>query len=143
MAGKQLKRNLRPGVDPYGRTALHYAAFDGDVDQVAALLAAGADPGASDDDGWTPLHAAVQAFAPAVCEMLLRAGALVDATDSYGNTPLWRAVFESKGRGEAISLLRRYGADPLRKNAAGVSPLGLARTIGNYDVAQYFQDLAV
>lgn len=75
--------------------------------------------------------------------MLLRAGALVDAADSSGNTPLWRAVFESKGRGEVIALLRRYGADPLRENAAGVSPLGLARTIGNYDVAQYFQDLPV
>lgn len=43
--------------------------------------------------------------------------------------------------GEMIALLRRAGADPLRENHHGVSPLSLARDIGNYDVAQFFSDL--
>ena len=51
------------------------------------------------------------------------------------------AVFNSRGSGELIELLRRHGADPYRENFHGVSPLGLARDIGNYDVAQFFQDL--
>lgn len=141
MVRKQPKRNPRPGVDEYGRTPLHYAALDADAVRVTQLLAGGADPGAPDDDGWTPLHFAAQAFAPEVCEALLRAGAAVDPADSYGNTPLWRAVFDSQGRGDVIALLRRYGADPWRANASGISPVALARTIANFDVQRYFSDL--
>jgi ankyrin repeat protein len=58
---KHPKRKDRPGVDRYGRTELHYAAADGDSQKVEALLASGLNAGAADDDGWTPLHAAVQA----------------------------------------------------------------------------------
>jgi ankyrin repeat protein len=141
MVRKQPKRKPRPGVDEYGRTPLHYAALDADLARVRELLAGGANPGAAADDGWTPLHFAAQAYAPEICEALLRAGAPVDPADSYGNTPLWRAVFDSQGRGEAIAVLRRHGANPLRANAHAVSPLGLARTIANYDVEQFFADL--
>lgn len=142
MSRKHPKREPRPGVDEYGRTELHYAALDGDLVRASALLVGGADPGAADDDGWTPVHFAAQAHAPGVCEALLVAGAPVDAVDSNGNTPLFRAVFASRGRGEVIAVLRQHGADPFRANANGVSPLGLARTIGNYDVAQFFADLS-
>jgi uncharacterized protein len=72
---------------------------------------------------------------------LLDAGALVDPRDSYGNTPLFRAVFNSSGNGDVIKLLRGAGADPYAKNASGISPLKLARTISNYDVRQFFCDL--
>jgi ankyrin repeat protein len=73
--------------------------------------------------------------------MLLDAGAEVDAVDAHGATPLWRAVFDSNGRGELVVLLRERGADPHEENRHGSSPLGLARTIGSFDVAQYFRDL--
>jgi hypothetical protein len=62
--------------------------------------------------------------------------------DSLGNTPLWRATFESRGRGEVIRLLRAAGADPWHANRSGVSPVALARAISNYDVAQFYADLA-
>jgi uncharacterized protein len=61
--------------------------------------------------------------------------------DRHGNTPLFRAVFESNGRGEIVKMLRAAGANPERENIHGVSPAQLARTIANYDVAQYFCDL--
>lgn len=73
--------------------------------------------------------------------MLLSHGASVDQENRYGNTPLWTAVFNSQGRGDVIALLRAHGADPHRPNAHGRTPLDLARTIANYDVAQFFQDL--
>ena len=73
--------------------------------------------------------------------MLLEAGAAVDPHDSHGNTPLHKAVFNSRGDGIVINLLRTHGADPQAQNAHGVSPLKLALTIVNFDVRQFFSDL--
>ena len=141
MARKYPKRKERPGVDRWGRTELHHAAFEGAVEKAQALLAAGAAVDALDDEGWTPLHAAAHSQSAAVAKLLLAAGAEVDAQDPYGNTPLSTAVFESKGRGDVIAVLRQHGADPHCENHYGVSPVSLARTIANYDVAQYFEDV--
>ena len=38
-------------------------------------------------------------------------------------------------------LPRQHGADPFQQNNYGVSAVSLARTIADYDVAQYFRDL--
>jgi ankyrin repeat protein len=141
MAGKHPKQKERPGIDRLGRTALHYAACDGDLAKVQALLTAGAKADLPDGNGWTPLHFAAQAHSVPISEALLAAGASVDPRDSHGNTPLSKAVFNSRGRGELIALLRRHGADPNIANAHGVSPIALARTIANYDIKQYFADL--
>jgi ankyrin repeat protein len=141
MTRKQPKRRPRPGVDEYGRTPLHYAAAGGDADASQKLLAAGADPNLQDDGGWSPLHFAAQARSPRVTELLLAAGAQVDSRDTSGNTPLATAVFNSRGDGSVIHLLRAAGANPQASNHHGVSPVSLARTIANYDVAQFFADL--
>lgn len=141
MTGKQPKRKERAGVDRAGRTSLHYAAADGNVTLVMELLASGLDPGAADDNGWTPLHFASQESFPEVVQLLLKAGATVDPRDAHGNTPLSRAVFNSRGNGATINLLRANGADPFAKNSHGMSPLKLARTIANSDVRQFFDDL--
>lgn len=141
MTGKQPKRKPRPGVDVYGRTPLHGAAHCGHLADVRALLAAGANASAADDNGWTPLHFAAQESQVAAAELLLDAGAEIDAVDSHGNTPLLKAVYNSRGAGELIRLLRARGADPYRENNHGVSPVSLARNIGNFDVAQFFEDI--
>ncbi|MFF0835485.1 MULTISPECIES: ankyrin repeat domain-containing protein [unclassified Streptomyces] len=78
-------------------------------------------PGAADADGWTPLHFAAQAQAPAVVEVLLAEGAAVDVVDRHGDTPLSRAVFCSRGEGGTIRLLLQAGADPDRDNVHGMS----------------------
>jgi ankyrin repeat protein len=141
MSGKQPKRKKRPGVDRHGRTDLHYAAGEGDLAKVRTLLAFGAQVDVPDDNGWTPLHFAAQAHAVPIAETLLAAGASVDSRDSHGNTPLFNAIFNSRGRGDLIALLRRHGADPNIANAHGVSPVALARSIGNFEVKQCFTDL--
>lgn len=142
MAGKQPKRTARPGVDRMGRTPLHYAALEGDAARVRYLLASGLAADAPDDNAWTPLHFAAQSNAADATLALLKAGAPVDARDAHGNTPLSTAVFSSRGSGKVIGLLRAHGADPYAKNNHGVSPISLARRISNFDVRQFFQDLA-
>jgi uncharacterized protein len=129
------------GIDKEGRIPLHYAALANDADAVSKLLTEGADPNVADQLGFTPLHFAAQEGASAAAQILLAAGAQVDAANSYGNTPLFTAVFNSRGRGELIRLLRRHGADPRHPNNAGQTPAGTARLIANYDVAQFFADL--
>lgn len=121
--------------DRLERTTVHSAAGSGDVDGLRALLAEGADPGAADAEGWTPLHFAAQAQVPAAVEILLASGAAVDVVDHHGNTPLWRAVFCSRGEGGTIRLLLEAGGDPDRDNVHAVSPRALAGRIANYDVA--------
>ena len=66
-------------MDIGGRTPLHYAALEGDVDRVTRLLAEGLDPNASDAQGFVPLQFAAQEYHPEVVEILLRGGARVDA----------------------------------------------------------------
>jgi uncharacterized protein len=112
-----------------------------DVSAADARLAAGDDPNQADDEDFTALHFAAQERAVEVARLLLDRGADVDAVNSYGNTPLFTAVFNSQGDGSVIELLRASGADPLRENLSGQTPIGLARLIENYDVARFFADL--
>jgi ankyrin repeat protein len=136
---------MMQALDREGRSPLHYVPVDlprdGQVVEARRLLAEGCNPNAQDKRGWTPLHFAAQGYAIEFAELILAAGAAVDARDGHGNTPLSTAVFNSRGHGEMIALLRRHGADPHAQNNHGVSPVSLARDIGNYDVAQFFADL--
>jgi uncharacterized protein len=128
-------------TDRAGRTGLHHAAADGDIERASVLIASGVDPGLGDSMGWTPLHFAAQGGHSEIAALLIDAGAAVDPEDKFGNTPLWRAVFESKGDGSVINVLRARGADPQHANHSNVSPVALARTIANYDVAGFFTDV--
>jgi len=98
-------------------------------------------PNAQDDDGRTPLHFACQEGSAEIVRALIAAGAMVDTRESYGKTPLSTAVFNSRGDGTVIALLRAAGADPQVANDSGVTPRSLARSSGNFDVAQFFADL--
>ena len=128
-------------MDRAGRVPLHYAALINDVSVIGDLIAQGSSPDVQDKRGFTPLHFAAQEYSLAAASALLDAGASVDTENSFGNTPLFTAVFNAKGRGELIALLRSRGADPLHINHSGQSPLGLARLIGNYVVADFFLDV--
>ena len=136
------KLSTKPDVlDPDGRTALMAAAIDAKPNAARVLIDAGADVDIQDPGGWSALHFAAQSGSSEIARMLLEAGASVDAVDSHGNTPLFRATFESRGNGDLIELLRSYGADPTASNHSGISPVQLARTIANYDVAQFYEDV--
>jgi ankyrin repeat protein len=124
-------------LDIEGRTGLFYASKDGDSEIVAELIERGSNVNIQDRNLEAPLHFAAREYQLEPAKYLIRGGAKLDVQDSNGNTPLWRAVFESRGRGEMIKLLLSAGADKDLKNKHGVSPEELAKTIGNYDISGF------
>jgi len=129
MAGKQPKRNPRPGVDEYGRIPLHYAALNGDQRALLAALEGGASPDAQDDSGWTALHFAAQERHAALVGILLQRGANPNLLNSHGNGPLWVAMMNARGDLTIAKSLLAARADPDAKNAHGRSPRDMALTI--------------
>ena len=135
-------KDSKGSLDKAGRSELHYAVVDRNFARMKELVLQGASMNLADHNGWTPLHFAAQNNDAETARFLLDSGAAVDPKDSYGNTPLFTAVFNSRGNGELIKLLRERGADCESKNKSGVSPVSLARTIANYDIARFFDDLS-
>ena len=138
---KERTRGAPEKLDQDGRSQLHDAVIDHRRARIVELLAAGSDVNRKDNGGWTPLHFAAQEQVTEIARILINAGAEVDSKDESGNTPLWRAVSDYRGDGRLIVFLRGRTADALVENKKGVSPVGLARTISNYDVAKFFSDL--
>jgi len=66
---------------------LFAAVRRGDVQEVARLLAAGADPNVKDLDGHTSLHIAAEQCRADLAELLLRHGADPNAKNVRGETP--------------------------------------------------------
>ncbi len=94
------------------REQLHLAAAEGDLAQVGAMLAAGADVTAFDDLGCTPLHHAIEQGHVEIALALLAAGADINARDiaRVGETPLGHVVNDCS---VAIAkFLMEHGADP-------------------------------
>ena len=104
--------DLTAARDGHGRTLLDLAcrAATGDIAiplvpgtpaqhaAVDRILAAGADPSAADEDGWTPLHTAAMAGHIDLARRLVEAGASVraNAHGKEGGSPLSYALFYAK-----------------------------------------------
>jgi ankyrin repeat protein len=81
----------------------------GDIVQMTALLAKGAEVNARNAHGWTPLHVAAAGGDPAVIALLLQYGADVHAQSHIGTTPLDNATARG-GRKAVMDLLLAHGA---------------------------------
>ncbi|HIE27124.1 TPA: hypothetical protein EYP66_07545, partial [Candidatus Poribacteria bacterium] len=108
---------IRSGADvnlpkDWGRSALWNAVNRADYDDVIeCLLEHGAKVDEPDDEGLTPLHAAVRSCNLKAAELLVRYGTEINAKDKRGKTPLkWALDAEHEA---VVDLLRRHGATDL------------------------------
>ncbi|CAK9093086.1 Ankyrin repeat domain-containing protein 1 [Durusdinium trenchii] len=117
-----------------GRSALHRAAFNGEIDEVERLLRAGLDIEAKDNRVDTPLHLAAGYGHLTVVDRLIAAGAVLEATGRFGATPLhWAAV---AGHWEVAQRLIEARADLEAKDHSGRTPLHRAAEECYWEVAQ-------
>ena len=115
---------------PDGTTALHWAAYDGDVRETRILLTAGANPSARTDTGMTPLLLACEAGNAAIVKALLSAGADANQTLQHGETALMMAA--RTGSVPVMKLLLARGAKvDAREKLRGTTALMWAAASSN------------
>lgn len=113
-------------------TTLHAAVALGDTARVRELIREGADVGARQQNGRTPLHWVAWQYGvdeeydyrPQEARLLLEAGADPNARDASGRTPLHRVC--TYGSEEIARLLVQHGADVMARDAEGFTPLHCA-----------------
>lgn len=106
-----------------GNTPLILAARGENLKLVKELSRSGACLDAQNDDGISPLAAAIISnVATAVVDELLKSGVYLDARDGQGLTPLFRAIRRKKTR--MIQMLLDKGANIYTQDQDGEAPVG-------------------
>ena len=141
-----------------GTTPLLRAAKSGDIEMVRLLLAAGADPKHTLENGTTAFMLAAglgwrngSPIAPSydqgpeseaieTLELLLGLGLDVRAATATGDTALHGAV--GRPSETLVKFLLEHGADPLAANARKQTPLSMAETRGTPAMAQILRNAA-
>jgi hypothetical protein len=88
----------------YGWTALHWAVRFKHRELVVALLAAGADANAKDNDAATSVWVGAAFSTADILQMLIDGGGSVNEPDIYGHTPLIAFARYEKGKNTAARL---------------------------------------
>ncbi len=133
---RALRALIAAGADVNGRSggiapllAATRDSYEGRSEAVLTLLANGADPRQTDDDGTTPLHHAARCIEPAVAAQLLDAGAEIDAINHDRHTALGVACANANAR--MVAFLLERGAQAWLESAE--PPLCLATSIAEDD----------
>jgi ankyrin repeat protein len=92
-------------VGNFGDRPLHVASVRGNMEEIVALVAAGADVNAPGDLANTPLHEAVSQEHLHAVKFLLDNGASPSVKNEFGETPL--DIARAKGRRDIVDLLER------------------------------------
>jgi ankyrin repeat protein len=104
-------------ADEGGRTGLHIAATNGNIQIVAILIKGGATVNQRDGLGETPLHYAAEHDHVEILKLLLDVGATIDSQDKNGMTPLMLGA--RNGQIEIVRTLLARGANPNKSDFTG------------------------
>lgn len=111
-------------------TPLHLAVWNNNLDAVRFLVEQGADTGAPNEEGHTPLHWAAKKGQLETVVLLLKSNSwILENTDNQGRTPLSFAA--RQGHVEVVKELLKHGAK-IRADAYGQTPINYAMKNG-YD----------
>lgn len=121
--------------DASGNTMLHHAAMAGLSDGIVFLVNKGAQIDARNNDGRTPLMAALRNDATAVVRSLLALGAASALRDASGATALHLAVFWSARN--SIDILSQVSATIDPRDFTGKTPLREAIERGNLNMVNF------
>jgi ankyrin repeat protein len=125
-AGKAAAQQAGAAADPDTKGAqIFKAAQNGDLDQLKALLEAGARPDYTNSSGVTPLMVAAGLGNTGIAKALLDRGADENAKTPGGYTPLMAAALN--GQKEMVQLLMARGADPGARDVSGKTAAGYAQ----------------
>lgn len=129
----------RTWIGSDGRPLLQLACAMGSLKVATHLLTRGALLNSPTLDGRneTALHSFLRgkgASDAEFLETLVRHGAELNSADAAGETPLHIAV--TLGMASSVRLLASEGADPLLKNARGLTSLEAAKVAGREDLAK-------
>jgi 60kDa lysophospholipase len=116
-----------------GRTALHLAAADGQLNMVQFLIDNGADVNVSDRWGATPLQDAIRHHQDDIVKILQAAGG--NAQKSGLTRSFCQAV--ASGKFEEVEAVYAHGANPSEADCDGRTPLHLAASYGFIEIVEF------
>jgi len=133
---------IESGIDPdtrlgYDTTLLHWAAEYGDNESAERLIKAGADVNAF--PGCTALYEAAEHGSAKIAKMLIDAGADVNAGETTKRTCIPIMIAAEKGHLSIVKALVQAGARLDCSNAAGETPLDVARGWKRDKVVEYLE----
>lgn len=126
--------------DANGRTALLWAAWRGQVEDVKALLDYGADPGKTDYEGYTALAKACEGGHVYCVRLLISGGAPLDSVTKKGYTHLHVACGSLLTNNSVLAELINNGARLDMGDNQGQTPLHTACNRGSLETVGYLLD---
>ncbi len=114
-------KNIMNKPDHEGRSPLHWAIQQDDIEITIALLGEGADVNCNNYAGLKPLHLAVYYDNAQIVRELIAHGAEVNQPDKEGKSPLHWAIYYA--RTEVVLTLIAHGAEVNQPDEQGRIPL--------------------